>query len=125
MLRSFCLSWPQWHYLRFNYLLQVVSGIESAVDVAAGGMHTAVLDSNGKVSDTRGGKPFNGFINVSNIFTPTSQLFSKVWTFGCNDEGSLGRHIEEEEDSFLPGEVGHLKSLCFMPSSQLTPTIVS
>merc|ERR1719318_822136 len=41
-----------------------------------GGMHTAVLDSNGK-----------------------------VWTFGCNDEGSLGRHIEEEEDSFLPGEV--------------------
>jgi len=55
---------------------QVVSGIESAVDVAAGGMHTAVLDSNGK-----------------------------VWTFGCNDEGSLGRHIEEEEDSFLPGEV--------------------
>ena len=31
--------------------------------------------------------------------------FSKVWTFGCNDEGSLGRPIEEEEDSFLPGEV--------------------
>ena len=29
---------------------QVVAGIESAVDVAAGGMHTAVLDSNGKVS---------------------------------------------------------------------------
>jgi len=55
---------------------QVVAGIESAVDVAAGGMHTAVLDSNGK-----------------------------VWTFGCNDEGSLGRPIEEEEDSFLPGEV--------------------
>ena len=30
--------------------LQVVAGIESAVDVAAGGMHTAVLDSNGKVA---------------------------------------------------------------------------
>ena len=29
---------------------QVVAGIDSAVDVAAGGMHTAVLDSNGKVS---------------------------------------------------------------------------
>ena len=27
----------------------MVAGIESAVDVAAGGMHTAVLDSNGKV----------------------------------------------------------------------------
>ena len=33
------------------------------------------------------------------------QLFAKVWTFGCNDEGSLGRTIEEEEESFLPGEV--------------------
>ena len=32
---------------------QVVAGIESAVDVAAGGMHTAVLDSNGKVSATK------------------------------------------------------------------------
>ena len=82
MFRSFCLSWPQWHYLRFNYLLQVVSGIESAVDVAAGGMHTAVLDSNGKVSDTRGGKSFNGFINVSNIFTPTSQLAKFFQRFG-------------------------------------------
>ena len=28
---------------------QVVGGIDSAVDVAAGGMHTAVLDVNGKV----------------------------------------------------------------------------
>ena len=28
----------------------MVAGIESAVDVAAGGMHTAVLDSNGKVA---------------------------------------------------------------------------
>ena len=27
----------------------MVGGIDSAVDVAAGGMHTAVLDANGKV----------------------------------------------------------------------------
>ena len=38
-------------------------GIEGAVDVAAGGMHTVALDSEGR-----------------------------VWTFGCNDEGSLGRY---------------------------------
>ena len=89
-----------------------MNGIESAVDVAAGGMHTAVLDSNGKVSVIGIGSPLNGIINVSNLLTPTSQLFAKVWTFGCNDEGSLGRHIEEEEDSFLPGEVGHARCPC-------------
>jgi len=55
---------------------QVVSGIEGAVDVAAGGMHTSVLDREGA-----------------------------VWTFGCNDEGSLGRQVEEEEDCFVPGKV--------------------
>ena len=54
-----CLPASAWRYLRFSYLLQVVNGIESAVDVAAGGMHTAVLDSNGKVSVTRVGNPFN------------------------------------------------------------------
>ena len=42
--------------------VQVVSGIKDAVDCVAGGMHTAVLDMEGR-----------------------------VWTFGCNDEGSLGR----------------------------------
>ena len=28
-----------------------------------------------------------------------------VWTFGCNDEGSLGRTVEEEEECFTPGKV--------------------
>ena len=42
----------------------MVNGIESAVDVAAGGMHTAVLDSNGKVSVTRIGNTFNGSIKL-------------------------------------------------------------
>ena len=36
---------------------------------------------------------------------PVNELGFQVWTFGCNDEGSLGRTIEEEEESFLPGEV--------------------
>ena len=39
-----------------------VNSIKDAVDAVAGGMHTAVLDKEGQ-----------------------------VWTFGCNDEGSLGR----------------------------------
>jgi len=54
----------------------LVDGIHAAVEVAAGGMHTAVLDTDGA-----------------------------VWTFGCNDEGSLGRKVEEEEDCFSPGKV--------------------
>jgi len=65
---------------------QVVAGISSAVDVAAGGMHTAVLDIEGTVH-----------------------------TFGCNDEGSLGRLVEEEEECFLPGKVdlpGRIVQIC-------------
>ena len=53
-----------------------VTHIDQAVDAVAGGMHTAVLDKQGV-----------------------------VWTFGCNDEGSLGRVVEEEEDCFVPGKV--------------------
>jgi len=53
-----------------------VPEITEAVDAVAGGMHTAVLDRSGA-----------------------------VWTFGCNDEGSLGRLVEEEEDCFVPGKV--------------------
>ena len=53
-----------------------VKEISDAVDAVAGGMHTAVLDKEGQ-----------------------------VWTFGCNDEGSLGRLVEEEEDCFQPGRV--------------------
>merc|ERR1719318_381484 len=54
----------------------LVEQIKNAVDCVAGGMHTAVLDMKGK-----------------------------VWTFGCNDEGSLGREVAEEEECFVPGLV--------------------
>ena len=47
----------------------LVEQVTDAVDVVAGGMHSAVLDINGK-----------------------------VWTFGCNDEGSLGRVVAKEEE---------------------------
>jgi len=54
----------------------LVKDVEDAVEVVAGGMHTVVLDKNGH-----------------------------VWTFGCNDEGSLGRIVGEEEECFVPGQV--------------------
>ena len=48
----------------------LVRGVEGkVVAVAAGGMHTVCLTSNGA-----------------------------VWSFGCNDEGALGRHIDEDEE---------------------------
>jgi len=54
----------------------LVQGITDAVDVVAGGMHSVVLDKEGQ-----------------------------VWTFGCNDEGSLGRLTADEEECFVPGKV--------------------
>ncbi|KAL4706173.1 hypothetical protein ACJJTC_015041 [Scirpophaga incertulas] len=47
---------------------------DKIVDVVAGGMHTVALDSDGK-----------------------------VWTFGCNDEGALGREVVGEDGEGTPG----------------------
>ncbi|KAL0860080.1 hypothetical protein ABMA27_010395 [Loxostege sticticalis] len=49
---------------------------DKIVDVHAGGMHTIALDSDGK-----------------------------VWTFGCNDEGALGRPTSGEKDEGTPRTV--------------------
>ncbi|CAK1595156.1 unnamed protein product, partial [Parnassius mnemosyne] len=49
---------------------------DKIVDVCAGGMHTVALDSDGK-----------------------------VWTFGCNDEGALGRNTNGEKDEGTPKTV--------------------
>jgi len=54
----------------------LVAAVGQAVEVVAGGMHTVALDIHGK-----------------------------VWTWGCNDEGSLGRQVGEEEECFIPGKV--------------------
>eukprot|EP00088_Acartia_fossae_P027087 TRINITY_DN27867_c0_g1_i6.p1 TRINITY_DN27867_c0_g1~~TRINITY_DN27867_c0_g1_i6.p1 ORF type:complete len:474 (+),score=126.00 TRINITY_DN27867_c0_g1_i6:60-1424(+) len=54
----------------------IVTTLSNAVDVVAGGMHTLVLTKNGE-----------------------------VFSFGCNDEGSLGRAVQEEEECFVPGKV--------------------
>ena len=48
----------------------LVTGVKGKVmAVAAGGMHTICVTTNGK-----------------------------VWSFGCNDEGALGRAIDEDEE---------------------------
>ena len=54
----------------------VVKDLENVVQVCAGGMHTVCLTKNGE-----------------------------VFTFGCNDEGSLGRTTDEDEECFTPGKV--------------------
>jgi len=54
----------------------LVKELPDVVDIVAGGMHTVCLDKAGE-----------------------------VWTFGCNDEGALGRPTPEEEDTFVPGKV--------------------
>jgi len=55
----------------------LVKGIEGQiVAIAAGGMHTICLTKDGE-----------------------------VWSFGCNDEGALGRSIEDDEEGFTPGKI--------------------
>jgi len=54
----------------------LVSSVKDVVDVVAGGMHTVILNKDGE-----------------------------VYTFGCNDEGALGRTVDEEEECFVPGKV--------------------
>ncbi|GBP06418.1 Regulator of chromosome condensation [Eumeta japonica] len=56
---------------------KLVSSLGSKiVDACAGGMHTVALDSEGN-----------------------------VWTFGCNDEGALGRTARGEAEEAVPGRV--------------------
>ena len=54
----------------------LVKGLEDAVDVAAGAMHSVCLTKRGE-----------------------------VFTFGCNDEGALGRSIADDEEGFNAGKV--------------------
>ena len=74
----------------------LVPGIEKAVDAVAGGMHTAVLDLNGK-----------------------------VWSFGCNDEGSLGREVAEEEDCFVPGMVELDEKVVMLSAGDIRMAIIT
>ena len=54
----------------------LVEAVKNAVMVRAGGMHVVVLDRDGV-----------------------------VYSFGCNDEGALGRTTAEQEEEFEPGKV--------------------
>lgn len=52
-----------------------IASIKNAVSISAGGMHSIVLTDNGE-----------------------------VYSFGCNDEGALGRILEDGEE-FTPGKI--------------------
>uniref|UniRef100_A0A1B0CJ09 RCC1-like domain-containing protein n=1 Tax=Lutzomyia longipalpis TaxID=7200 RepID=A0A1B0CJ09_LUTLO len=54
----------------------LVGGLKNVVDVRAGGMHSLCLTATGE-----------------------------VWSFGCNDEGALGRDTSEEGSEMVPGRV--------------------
>ncbi|KAL1123814.1 hypothetical protein AAG570_001585, partial [Ranatra chinensis] len=63
-----------------------IPGLDSVIEVAAGGMHTVCLTAD-----------------------------YKVITFGCNDEGALGRDTSEEGSEFNPAEVevpGKVVDIC-------------
>ena len=54
----------------------IIPGGDNVVDICAGGMHSLYLTSNGD-----------------------------VWSFGCNDEGALGRETGDDGAEFLPGKI--------------------
>ncbi|GAB0094923.1 Regulator of chromosome condensation [Sergentomyia squamirostris] len=60
----------------------LVSSLKNVVDICAGGMHSLCLTASGE-----------------------------VWSFGCNDEGALGRDTSEEGSDFIPKKVD-LPGLC-------------
>jgi regulator of chromosome condensation len=64
----------------------LIKDLEGVVDVCAGGMHTLCLTKEGV-----------------------------VYSFGCNDEGALGRITEDDEECFTPGKVdipGKVVQIC-------------
>lgn len=54
----------------------LVPGVTDIVEVKAGGMHSLCLNSQGE-----------------------------MWSFGCNDEGALGRDTSEEGSETIPGQI--------------------
>jgi regulator of chromosome condensation len=59
-----------------RHLPTEIKGIPNAKDIKAGGMHSICLTEDGE-----------------------------VYTFGCNDEGALGRETHDEQSEFEPGKV--------------------
>ena len=69
--------------------------ITTHLQICCGGMHTIAL-------------------------TKTGEVFS----WGCNDEGGLGRDTPEDEDCFLPGKVGLTVSQAPLCSNDFDCTIL-
>lgn len=69
---------------------------EDVISAAAGGMHNVFITKSGD-----------------------------VYTFGCNDEGALGRKCEEEEDSFLPAKVEGVGKAVFCSAGDSHSAIIN
>lgn len=59
---------------------------------------------------------------MHNVFLTTS---GHVYTFGCNDEGALGRSLAEEEESFLPGKVEGVSNAVFCSAGDSHTAIIN
>lgn len=80
----------------------LVSLPEKTVQVVAGGMHTVCLSESGHVRD---GVALSLFICGFLQNKLPCFLILQVYTFGCNDEGALGRETTEEGSEMVPGKV--------------------
>lgn len=78
----------------------LVDQVKDVIDVVAGGMHTVCLTSKG----------WFHFCLTLLHHSPMNFLkflidLGEIYTFGCNDEGALGRETSEEGSEFEPGLV--------------------
>lgn len=79
---------------------------EGIVQAVAGGMHTVCLSDTGNVCFYKSSCHhdlriklvlFDAMFNIC--------LLLQIYTFGCNDEGALGRDTSEEGSEMVPGKV--------------------
>lgn len=80
--------------------------LEDVVQAEAGGMHTVCLSQSGQVGQRVGGWVGYGpgarvWVRLCANGTPWAQVYS----FGCNDEGALGRDTSAEGSEMVPGKV--------------------
>ena len=88
----------------------VLEGSE-VIQVVCGGMHTVVLTKDGKVGKWLTIISFI-YLACSSVSLPLPHSLSpwQVFTWGCNDEGALGREVDDGEE-FSPGVVAKLEGV--------------
>lgn len=81
----------------------LVSLPEKTVQVVAGGMHTVCLSESGHVRDAVALTFHLWLFHLQNKLPRF--LILQVYTFGCNDEGALGRETTGVGSEMVPGKV--------------------